>query len=82
MTLTGCSYPGQSGLVNSISVTLYNEMGLLPDQSMGTRTASPCGRLNWGEQKRSDRYHWTIFALNNSTSKSGYINVTSLLMNY
>lgn len=82
LALSGCSYPGQGGLVNSISVTLYDEYGLLPDQSVGTRTAQPCGTLNWGEQTRSDTYHWTISALNNSTSSSGNINVSSLTTSY
>ena len=82
VALSGCSYPGQSGLVNSIAVTLYAEWGLLPDQSVGNRTARPCGSLNWGEQTRSDSYHWTINALNNSTSSAGNINVSSLTTSY
>jgi hypothetical protein len=82
LALSGCSYPGQGGLVNSIAVTLYDEYGLLPDQAVGNRSVQPCGTLNWGEQTRSDGYHWTIFALNNSTSSSGHINVSALTLSY
>lgn len=81
VAFSGCTYGNAGGLVKSTDLTLYDEFGLLPDQSVGTRS-SVCGTFNWGEQTRSDGYHWNIFALDGSTSSAHYINVSSLTTKY
>lgn len=64
--LSGCSQVGDSRFHN-VTMNLYNEMGWLPDQSMGTRTVA-CGTANWGEMTRSDRYHFTLDKINGESS--------------
>lgn len=68
VAMTGCSLPQSGGLAFDIELKLYDEHGLFPDQSVGTRMRSSCGTFNWGHQTHSDRYHWNIFALSGSTS--------------
>lgn len=81
VAFSGCIYGNAGGLVTSTDLTLYDEYGLLPDQSVGTRN-SVCGTFNWGEQTRSDSYHWNIFALDGSASSAHYIDVSSLTTGY
>ena len=78
---SGCTCGNAGGLVTSTELTLYDEYGLLPDQSVGNKS-SVCGTFNWGEQTRSDTYHWNIFALDGSTINVHYINVSSLTTKY
>lgn len=52
--------------MKSADITLYDEYGLLPDQSVGTRSTT-CGTMNWGQQTRSDAYHWYILGLDGCT---------------
>lgn len=81
VAFSGCTYGNAGGLTKSTGLKLYAEWGLLPDQSVGTRS-SVCGTFNWGEQTRSDRYHWNLFQLNGSTSTSHWLKVSSLTTRY
>ena len=67
VTFSACTYNNAGGLVKSADVTLYDEFGLLPDQSVGTKSTT-CGSMNWGEQTRPDAYHWYLLGLDGSTT--------------
>jgi hypothetical protein len=64
-TFSGCRITGNASGFSSATVTLYDERGLLPDQSKGSKT-NRCGKSDWGVMTRSDRYHWTVSKLNGS----------------
>ncbi|MDQ0538211.1 hypothetical protein QF011_000752 [Curtobacterium flaccumfaciens] len=65
-TFASCRISGNAGGFRSATVRLYDERGLLPDKSMGSKV-NKCGRSDWGVMTRPDRYHWTITALNGSS---------------
>lgn len=67
VSFSSCTYYNAGGLVKSADITLYDEFGLLPDQSVGTKS-TVCGYMNWGEMTRSDGYHWNILGLDGNTS--------------
>lgn len=50
---------GSPKSVGSVTLNLFDEKGLLPDANMGARTSN-CGTFNWGEMKRSDKYHFKL----------------------
>lgn len=76
VTLSSCTYYNAGGLVKSADLTLYDEFGLLPDQSVGTRSTT-CGSMNWGEQTRSDAYHWYLLGLDGSTDPAHQLSAHS-----
>ncbi|NKG19857.1 hypothetical protein [Paeniglutamicibacter terrestris] len=53
--------------VGSVTLNLFNEKGLFPDQNMGAKTSN-CGTFNWGEMQRSDRYYFTLSKVANHDS--------------
>lgn len=63
---SACTYYNASGLQKSADVQLFDEQGLLPDQNVGGRSTT-CGSMNFGEQTRSDGYHWYLVGLDGST---------------
>ncbi|MFT4123005.1 MAG: hypothetical protein QM635_04135 [Microbacteriaceae bacterium] len=78
-TWSGCSTIYNAGW-SWAKVSLWDEFGLLPDQSMGTKK-NTCGKSNWGEMTRSDNYHWHINSWNGSDT--GYkFSVSSVYTKY
>lgn len=65
-TFSVCRVSGNASGFASATVTLYDERGLLPDQSKGSKT-NRCGKSDWGVMTRSDRYHWTISKINGTS---------------
>ncbi|WP_418516924.1 hypothetical protein ACNUCX_06880 [Curtobacterium flaccumfaciens pv. flaccumfaciens] len=78
----GCRISGNASGFKSASVRLYDERGLLPDKSMGTKV-NTCGRSDWGVMTRPDRYHWTISALNGASYEPALrLSVTTVRQSY
>jgi hypothetical protein len=81
-TFSGCRISGNATGFASATMTLYDERGLLPDQSKGSRT-NRCGKSDWGVMTRSDRYHWTISKLNGTSYAPALrLSVNSLRQTY
>lgn len=65
-----CSVSGPG--FSSATLNLYDEYGLLPDQSVGSKV-NYCGTSDWGALTRSDQYHWTLDAINGGNPGSNLV---------
>lgn len=75
---SSCSVSGVG--FSSATINLYDEYGLLPDQSVGS-IVNYCDTSNWGAMTRSDQYHWTVDDY--SGNGSGYnLKVGSIYQTY
>lgn len=62
---SGCSLD-QGGKFSSITVSLYDDKGLLPDVNKGRKTMG-CATRSWGKMTRKDKYHFTLDKVNGGT---------------
>ena len=78
---SGCTAHFEPHDFTSTDLTLYDEFGGFPDQSVGSRN-NTCGQSNWGRMTRSDEYHWTIDAINGDNTIQPTLDVDSVTQSY
>lgn len=72
-----CSTDGPG--FSSATLTLWDEQGLFPDVSMGSKV-NYCNTSDWGTMTRSDQYHWSLSAVNGSNW--AHLKVSSIHQTY
>lgn len=75
VTFSGCST--SSGVATNVTLNMYDEHGIFPDASIGTR-ANTCGVSNWGHGLNSDQFHYTIDGIAGAYS----VNVSAVTIRY